>query len=542
MSAAARSRTKKVQGPKATPKARRGRPSRDPAAPPEVLRVDLLEHAMNAGKEAMVRALLAVWRVCAVAIAREQWALFEQVGTFDRYHTSPVESYLARLVGSARRVQMVRSQVVGVLKSFLSNRSNDFRREVGRGGFDARTKHELNTLNVAEAIFSPRAVKMKDGRTISPEVRALAREIMRRVLARHRRPDLSRINMVLDQRVVRVSEADNRAEGFSVWVTLKVLDGSEIAIPLVSHAYFQDRKGLRKRSIQINEREDGTLVFGLITDIAATAQSEKARYARERAERAEQGQAVCVDLCLDWGLRTLFASSEGDLFGRGFLSKLKEYDARISRLASYRQKHEGKTRSPRYDREVRSLRGFLETEIRRVLNRAVEVHRPVRIVVEQLDFRNPALSRRMNRLLSLSGRAVVKEKLADLEERFGIEVVVVNPAYSSQSCRVCGYVDVRNRKGEHFECLWCGLQEHADVHGARGLGARCSRPELSHVSLPKEWVLRALVRQHTERWGRPRGEARDPRLSNPYFKEWKAEVISSGLLQDATAQPCAAGT
>ena len=36
-------------------------------------------------------------------------------------------------------------------------------------------------------------------------------------------------------------------------------------------------------------------------------------------------------------------------------------------------------------------------------------------------------------------------------------------------------------------------------------------------------VLRVLARQHAERWYGPRGRSGDPRLFNPYFREWAAK-------------------
>src|SRR5690606_11524463 len=188
-------------------------------------------------------------------------------------------------------------------------------------------------------------------------------------------------------------------------------------------------------TVQVNER-DGRLFFGIVTDIGGAC-----------AKRIESYQPRCEEIALDYGLRTLFATDRGDLLGRSFIAKLGRYDARISRLAAYRQKHGMRTRSPRYDREVNRLRGFLRSEIGRVLNRLVEVQRPGRIVVERLNFRNPNLSRRMNRLVSNGGRRVTQQKLSDLSERFGIENVEVNPAYSSQECCACGYIDKRNRSG-----------------------------------------------------------------------------------------------
>src|SRR5690606_665468 len=325
-----------------------------------VLRTDLLAHAMNSGKERAVRDLLRAWRRGAVLVGREQWRLFFEGADFNKQNRSPHEDDLAAVIGAANRLQMVRYQVVGILASFLSNRQNDFARMVERSSLSKETKHQLHFVNRWKAWFSREPLTMKDGNEIPVETRALARRIMRRVLSRHRKPDLSRINMVIDQRCASVAESDGAA--FPLWLRFSTMErGRKIEIPLRSNPYFEKRQGDRKKTVQVNER-DGRLYFGVVTDIGAAC-----------AKRIESYQPRCEEIALDYGLRTLFATDQGDLLGRGFIARLRYYDERISRLAAYRQKHGMRTRSPRYDREVNRLRGFLRSEIGRVLNRLVEV-------------------------------------------------------------------------------------------------------------------------------------------------------------------------
>ncbi len=78
--------------------------------------------------------------------------------------------------------------------------------------------------------------------------------------------------------------------------------------------------------------------------------------------------------------------------------------------------------------------------------------------------------------LTPTGRRIIEQKLTDLHEQYGIEIEYVNPAYSSQTCSACDYVDKKNRNGEHFECRWCGRTMHADVNASRNLRTRRSRP------------------------------------------------------------------
>jgi putative transposase len=500
----------------------------------EVLRTDLLDHGMNAGKERKVFDLLRAWRACAVVVGREQWRLFFETGRVNKMHRSPVESDLAAVVGAANRLQMVRHQVVGILDSYLANRQNEFSRIVECSNLPAETRHQLHVVNRWKAWFCREPLAMKGGAEIPQSTRRLGRQIMRAVLARHRRPDFSRINMVIDQRAATVREAED-ATTFDLWLRLSTMErGRKIEIPLRGHDYFAARQGVRKKTVQVNERE-GRLFFGIVTDMGEVCEEQRLAY-----------QPRCEEIALDYGLRTLFATDQGDLLSQGFLRKLESFDHRISRLAAYRQKHGLRTRSPRYDREVRRLRGYLRTEIGRVLNRLVEVQRPGRIVVERLWFRNPRLSRRMNRLVTNAGRRIIEQKLTDLNEQFGIEVEYINPAYSSQECSACGYVDRKNRAGETFECRWCGVKLHADVNAPRNLRTRRSRPAVGSVKQAKAAVLRALVlefqRQNVERWGNPqgrRGTSRDPRVENAYFRRYAPEVTSNPTVATSANTACA---
>ena len=71
---------------------------------------------------------------------------------------------------------------------------------------------------------------------------------------------------------------------------------------------------------------------------------------------------------------------------------------------------------------VRRLRAMIEAEVNRALNHMVAMHRPRVLAVEKLDFRGSALGRRMNRVLTNCGRGAVARKLADLADRYGIEI------------------------------------------------------------------------------------------------------------------------
>ncbi|MHB8280480.1 MAG: RNA-guided endonuclease InsQ/TnpB family protein [Candidatus Humimicrobiaceae bacterium] len=51
-------------------------------------------------------------------------------------------------------------------------------------------------------------------------------------------------------------------------------------------------------------------------------------------------------------------------------------------------------------------------------------------------------------------------------KELGIAVNLIDPAYTSQECPICHYVDYLNRNGIYFRCRACGYTSHADRVGA----------------------------------------------------------------------------
>jgi len=345
-----------------------------------------LQHSANPGKIKEVVEVAKHYRKLAAKIASEQWMLFEKQGSFRKNHDiKHIPSVL-----SARYKQTCQYQVVGMLDSFIANRQNDFVSLLQESTLDEGTKHKLFIINrwrlwQKTAPFS----WLKHNLEIDVDALRLARKIFKRVLSKHRKPSMKRVNMALDSKVALVAgKSSGRAKHHDYWIRLSTLNkGTPAYIPLQSNDYYASIPGTRKNFIQVNISETNDVSFSFTKDVPA-----RTDYVPETPK-----------LALDLGFATLFASDQGDLWGRTFFSVLKKYDGLITPLARSRQRQGLKTRSPRYNLLVDNIRQFMKNEINRVLNRAVDVHKPAEIIVERLDFRSPDLSRRMNRLLSLFG-------------------------------------------------------------------------------------------------------------------------------------------
>lgn len=473
----------------------------------------LLPHAMNRGKEEKVLQVLRQYRRAAEGIQRLHLRRFFEEGSLSRFldPTSvgqPQGGYLESPL-SDRYLWVCSQQVVDMLKGHLEHLKNRVR-EILLGSSLPREKREvLLLLNSREAWLKPEVrqalaegqplvfkVVRKDesgrGRTktlqATPEDLRLLLHLFRRARKELTWPGMHRIQMHLDGKVVRY-EPRGRGRGkqathFPAWLHLATLEkGKRVAIPLGENPYAEGRKGEWRDFFQVGE-ENGRVLIRRV----------KALSPKPYTPRTER-------LAVDIGLSPLIATDRGDLLGRGFLRLLAAYDTEIQTIAK-RAQREGRKLSqvPEYREAMGRLRGFLKNEVNRLLNRLVALHAPAVLVVERLDLRSPELSRRMNRLLSNFGRRYLKEKLARLGELYGIKVVEVNPAYSSQACSRCGYVDPRNRRDtQTFVCQACGHRGNAQVNAARNLLRRSSPEESVITFTPKRETLRLLLRRYAER-------------------------------------------
>jgi transposase len=84
-----------------------------------------------------------------------------------------------------------------------------------------------------------------------------------------------------------------------------------------------------------------------------------------------------------------------------------------------------------------------------------------------------------NRAVASWARGIFAQRLEFKAQVRGSHLLAVNPAYSSQLCPDCGFVDAKNRNGDRFCCLHCRRTGPADQIAAINLLARASDPEIS---------------------------------------------------------------
>jgi len=449
-----------------------------------------LEQQANITKLNKIRELAKAYRKTAKRVLNIQLYLLFKEGKVNKNHKLNIPSKL-----SARYLQTLQYQVVSMIDSYTSNRKNDFIEIVNKSTLDKETKIKLFYINKHKKWFL-NEIKMK-GNFIDIETIKLSRTIIKQTFKNNRFPNVKNIHLQLDTKVALVKKEDKTT--FDYWIKLSTLDkGKRISIPLKTNHYFEGIDGKLKNFCQIIVKDK--IEVALMKDVSK----------RNYTPKTDK-------IALDLGLSNLFATDKGDLFGRRFVDYLYKIDKKITSLQSKLQKQNIKpNQSKKYRNLISKVRNYLKNEVNRVINKIIKLYKPKEIVIEKLDFQSPKLSKRLNRVLSKFGKLIITKKLNALYEEYGIKIIEINPAYTSQTCSNCGYVSKTNRKTQAtFICGFCNKKQNSDINAAKNILLRCSQ-EIGSIYIKKRKVLDELVNLFIER--HPRVYSCPVVVSNPYFK------------------------
>jgi putative transposase len=411
---------------------------------------------LNISKVKQVHNILVEYRRVASIILNKQlvcWFKSGKISKEAKQFYGNIDTFL-----SERYKDVIKRQVDGILKSYISNRKNDFKKLVYNSSLSDEIKKELYLINNRHLWFQT------DNK--------LARKILKETLKNNRFPRVKNINMCLNTKVYKLEKIDNSNSSYQVLLNT-CLDNKEdkwLPLTLKTNSLFeqvlkQDRRELKiNNSIQLNFNKNKQLTnVGLVISFA--------KY-NEQLEKEEDKYISKTDvIALDFGLVNLFTTNHGDMYSKNFIKKLKYYDSRIQKLTKELKVRDSKCRlreNKRYNQMQKDLRDYIDNEINRVLNRIVKVYKPKRIIMEDLEFREQKLSKRLNRILSNCGLSRIKSKSQSLSEQYGIEFTFINPCDTSRQCVVCDYTDKKNRKTrDKFDCQCCGHKALADVNATR---------------------------------------------------------------------------
>jgi putative transposase len=212
-------------------------------------------------------------------------------------------------------------------------------------------------------------------------------------------------------------------------------------------------------------------------------------------------------VALDVGITEVFTDDAGVAYEPTFGKVLTTASDQLNRTGKSRnkahilRKKSGKHKAQRIRKynlgknKMRERKRKGQIRVQQMISQAIRTvartKKPNTIITERLDIRGKAKSKRMSRIVSYWMRSALKERLEFLALVECFHHKQVNPAYSSQMCPTCLFVDKGNRVGDKFKCLNCGHTEHADRVAAKNLLARANDPDIT-IYTPKS-VVRSIL-------------------------------------------------
>jgi putative transposase len=189
--------------------------------------------------------------------------------------------------------------------------------------------------------------------------------------------------------------------------------------------------------------------------------------------RPRKNSAVeAVDLGYTEVMTDTAADRYGTRFGKILTSLSEKLDNKMRkrhRLHSLEKKNNKPTLRKynlgrkKLNRQVRKGRSTLEREINHGINELLKKKKPAILITEDLrhsfTYNKP---KAVNRKLSFWVRGKLQDRIEFKALAEGFRHEQVNPAYGSQTCLVCDFVDSENRKGDWFKCLHCRYEDMAD--------------------------------------------------------------------------------
>ncbi|MFE5588623.1 RNA-guided endonuclease InsQ/TnpB family protein, partial [Kitasatospora sp. NPDC056531] len=191
---------------------------------------------------------------------------------------------------------------------------------------------------------------------------------------------------------------------------------------------------------------------------------------------------------IDRGVKVAATTSEGRFHDRAFatpgeMARLRRLQQKLSRQKKGSNRRRATvTAINQITGRVRNRRAdFCAWTANRITGRAALV------VLEDLRTRNMTASAAgtieqpgrnvrqkagLNRAILDKGWHLLELALRNAARHTGSSVVLVNPAYTSQTCHACGHCAPENRESQAvFRCAACGHRDHADVNAAKNIKA-----------------------------------------------------------------------
>lgn len=319
---------------------------------------------------------------------------------------------------------------------------------------DATMRAFANACNVARAVAEDRGttnkVKLQSyvyydlrkqfGLSANLTIRAIAR-VAAVMKAKHRGSTFHPTSVDYDQRIFRFREKD--------WtVSLTLLGGTHRFKLLIGDYQRGLLTGKGPTSATLLKRKNGDYYLQI------------AMY--QRLPKSKEPKGV---LGVDLGIKNVATLSTGERFGAAEIDAIRDHYLTMRAVLQAKGTKGARRLLKRLSgREQRYMAWVNHTISARII-RFARYHGLIVAIEDLTGIRGrvkvrKAQRHRHHRWTFYQLRGYLEYKAA----RDGVDLVVINPAYTSQTCHQC--MQIGTRVGDSFRCSHCGYAGHADYNGA----------------------------------------------------------------------------
>jgi IS605 OrfB family transposase len=187
-----------------------------------------------------------------------------------------------------------------------------------------------------------------------------------------------------------------------------------------------------------------------------------------------QQEPVNGFLGVDLGIANIATTSDDDRTCGSRLSRYRKRQLRLRRRLQAKQTSSARRLLKKRRRKETRFAADINHQISKTI--VAEAERTGRgIAVEELTGIRERVRLRKPQRATLHSWAFAQlgQFLTYKAQRAGVVLVQVDPAYTSQTCHLCGHIDKRNRRSQAvFHCGRCDFVGHADHNAALNIAAR----------------------------------------------------------------------
>ena len=177
-------------------------------------------------------------------------------------------------------------------------------------------------------------------------------------------------------------------------------------------------------------------------------------------------------LGVDLGINNIAATSDGVIYSG---KKLNNVRMRYMKLREKLQKNHSKSSIRLLKKRKRKESNFIKDVNHCISKQIIRKAKGTcsTIALENLkNIRQTSTVRREDRYKHNSWSFYqLKQFIIYKAELLGINVIEVNPAYTSQRCYACGIIRKANRQGSKYKC-GCGYENNSDINGALNIAVK----------------------------------------------------------------------